>query len=333
MPQQRTALVFGSGGARGWAHAGVLLACRELGFNPDIVVGTSIGAVAAAVCATDSLDAALDLAATMDWRRAASLFVEFGFPRSGLIEGRRIMELLQEILPDGSIADLPIPFAAVATDLMTQEEVVLSSGSLHAAIRASIAIPGVFTPAAGREGWLVDGGLVNPLPISVARSLGADHIVAVDINLLENPDCENDLPTCNYARRPAAVSENRSSLERLAADAGKRAADKLLRNLMENVLGLGGHHEADQPPALLEVLVRSLRTGENSITRERLLREPPDLLLQPAVGHIGTLDFHRADFAIRSGYAATMQHASYLREVGGGGGIRTPGTSQPSPTV
>ncbi len=308
------AVVFGSGGARGWAHVGVLRALRELDFTPGLVVGASIGSVAAAVHASNNLAAVEQLALDMDWRKAAALFFEIGLPRSGLLEGRRIMELLRELIPARHIGDLAIRYAAVATDLRTQQEVVLSDGDLLEAIRASISIPGIFTPARHEGRWLVDGGLVNPLPVSVARGLGAAFVVAVDINLREGAPAPEAHPQPETARssrdKLGALSR---WISRMESDRDGEEADETgLRRALENLFGM---HDSPRnaTPTMLEVLTRSLRAGENAITRERLLREPPDVLIQPEVGHLGTLEFHRSAEAIRAGYTATLAQADALR--------------------
>lgn len=303
------AVVFGSGGARGWAHVGVLRALRELEFAPDLVVGTSIGSVAAAVHATGALPAVQRLAEELDWLTAAKLFFEIGLPRSGLLEGRRVMELLRELLPKARIDELAMPYAAVATDLHSQREVVLSEGSLLDAIRASISIPGVFTPVLRDGAWLVDGGLVNPLPVSVARAMGATQVVAVDINLLEGaeeaPAKAASTPRSKARGTVETLTETLSGwIQRSEAGEG---------GLLEGFLGLHGSSRKNAAPALIDVVIRSLRAGENAITRERLLREPPDVLIQPAVGHIGTLEFHRSAAAIEAGYTATLARADALR--------------------
>jgi len=257
--KKNIALVLGSGGGRGWAHFGVLRAFKELGVVPDMVVGTSIGSMIGALYVMNRLEEAERVASSLtSWTQIARLFIEVKIPRMGLIDGRNIMAMLATVLPDVAIETLPLSYTAVATDLHTHEEVIIAHGSLHHAIRASISIPGVFTPVRHGQRWLIDGGLVNPLPVSVARSNGATHVIAVDINLAANP----------------THSESAS--------------------------------ESD--PSTLEILTRSFRIGENSITRERLLRESPDILIQPPVGHIGTLEFHHATACIEAGYHVTLRH-------------------------
>ena len=176
-------VVFGSGGARGFAHLGAMRALRELGLEPALVVGTSIGSIAAAAWATGSVDAVEKGAATMNLLESSRMFVDFSLHRSGFTDGRGVMDRLRAWIPDLPIERLRTPFAAVATDLASWREVVLDAGSLHAAVRASISIPGVFTPVRRGDAWLVDGGLANPLPVSVARAMGAERVLAIDVNL------------------------------------------------------------------------------------------------------------------------------------------------------
>jgi len=293
----RTALVLGSGGARGWAHLGVLQALRELRFRPDIVVGTSAGSIAAAAYVTDSVDRLAETARTMDWRQAARLFLEFGFPRTGLIKGTRVMALLHDIIPTRRIEELPIPYASVATDYYTQKEVVLSSGDLHDSIRASISIPTLFAPFRRDGLWLLDGGLVNPLPVSVARALGADRVVAVDVNLAERLPPE--ALECNPEIREPSVADVVSRTLRQA----KNLTRKQPRELEFDGKG----------PSLIDVALRTLRITENAIQRERMRTDRIDILVQPVVGHINDLEFQRAAEAIAAGYEATMALRDRIR--------------------
>ena len=173
-------VALGSGGARGWAHVGVLSRLRELGVPIHCVAGTSIGSIVGTVYATGRLDTLHELATQLDWRHAARLFLEVNLPRSGLLSGKNIMSLLKDIIPARQFSDLPLPLRIVATDLLCEKEVVFSSGNLFDAIRASIAIPGIFTPQRLRGRNLIDGGLVIVAGPGLPR-LGADTVIAVDI--------------------------------------------------------------------------------------------------------------------------------------------------------
>lgn len=180
--KNRVALALGSGAARGLAHIGVLRALAEAGVTPCAVAGSSIGAVVGGAFAAGRLDALAEFVNGLDWRRSAHLFLEASFPRSGLIEGRKIEEILRQLLGRRDISELPVPFRAVATDVTTGREVVIDEGDLVSAIRASISVPGIFSPARRKGAHLVDGGLVNPVPVSVARALGGVGVVAVNVS-------------------------------------------------------------------------------------------------------------------------------------------------------
>ena len=173
-------LVLGSGSARGWAHLGVLKALQEAGVRPDIVCGSSVGALIAAVYAAKEIDRFTDWILALD-RRKIFQFMDFRWS-GGILKGDRLMKSMQHYFGRTTIEECQLPFAAVSTDLYTGAEVWLRRGPLVDAVRASIALPGLFTPVATQGRWLVDGGLVNPVPVSVARALGADVVIAVDLN-------------------------------------------------------------------------------------------------------------------------------------------------------
>lgn len=189
--RRKTALVLGSGGARGWAHIGVVRALMRLGFVPDMVVGTSIGALIGAMVAAgrfEAFDREISAMTPLKW---AAFFTEVHFPQSGLLSGKPILEWLEQphLLGRRTFSDLEIPFAAVATDLDRERSVVLREGPVVQAVRASISIPGIFDPVVRNCAVLVDGGLVSPVPVKEARALGAEVVVAVDINTQMPADC------------------------------------------------------------------------------------------------------------------------------------------------
>ncbi|MBQ7188620.1 MAG: patatin-like phospholipase family protein [Kiritimatiellae bacterium] len=266
---KKIGIALGSGGARGWAHVGVLQYLNQLGIRPYCVAGTSVGAIVGAVYSAGNLDDLVKLSQEMNWQQVAKLFLEIHWPSTGLISGKRILQFLQRLIPQTEIDELPIPFAAVATVLEEERELVISKGNLLDAIRASISIPGIFTPPDYQESHLVDGGFANPLPTSVCRKLGADVVVGVDINL-------------RY----------------------------------------GESSEADEKKnfSIFEILTRTMRIAENKITQRDLERFPPDILIQPAVGHISTLDFHRGEDGIRLGIEAAATHRVELERLVEDGG-------------
>jgi len=292
-------LALGSGGARGWAHLGVLRRLNELGVSPHCVAGTSAGAIVAALYASDGLKTMEDLAGNMDWKQVAHLFLEVNFPRAGLLTGKHVMRLLRSVIDVRAISSLRIPFAAVATDLMTEKEVVFQSGNLFEAIRASIGIPGIFTPAHLNGRYLVDGGLVNPLPVSVCRAMGADFVIAVDVNL--RAPVAKSKPV--KEQRPSAPSQR---IARLIESFSKFVSKYPTPSVKDSHRWspTTGHTDSI---SIFDVLTRSFRLIENQITRRELVLNPPDILIQPAVGDIMTLEFHRSAEAISAGISAVEE--------------------------
>lgn len=302
----RIGLALGSGGARGWAHVGVLRRLEELGVPIACVAGTSIGAIVGAAYAAGRLDVLEDLSHRLDWRSVARLFVEVSFPRSGLVNGRRVQQLLQDVVGVENIEDLSVPYAAVATDLLSEDPVVLRHGPLIEAIRASIAIPGIFVPARidGRD--LIDGGTTNPLPVDVARLLGADRVIAVDVNLRPGKGGPE------AAREPTPTRPPAQDVPAILARVGTHLPP--LRGAVADIMEHWFRRKSTDL-TIFDVLTRSIRIAENQITRSRLLTHPPDLLIQPAVGGIDTLEFQRSAPAIEAGRAATDACADAIRQL------------------
>lgn len=218
MHKPKIGLALGGGAARGWSHIGVIEALTQAGIKPDIVCGTSMGALVGGVYASGRLAALHDWALKAD-RRIVTSLVDVAFMAGGLIDGVRIVEWLGKLEIAKAIEDLKIPYGAVATDVTTGREMWLRSGALDRAIRASIAMPGIFSPIQIDDVWMVDGGLVNPVPVSLCRAMGADFVIAVNVNedllgrrLVPEPSPEVDLP------KPANLME----LLKAAPAAGRR---------------------------------------------------------------------------------------------------------------
>ena len=179
--RREVGLALGSGAARGWAHIGVIRAIHEAGIKVDYVAGTSIGALVGAAFASGNIDALESFVKRLDWKGAMSL-LDLGLPRSGLLDGKKVTASIRERVDPGDVEDLPIPFCAVATNLVDGSEVRMDKGDLVEAIRASISIAGVFTPVRKGDMLLVDGGILNPVPAGVARDMGARYVIAVDVH-------------------------------------------------------------------------------------------------------------------------------------------------------
>ncbi len=283
---ERVGLALGSGAARGWAHIGVIRALEEEGLAPDIVCGSSIGAVVGAVYAAGELDRFEDWVRNLDWRRVVG-YLDLSWGGGGFLRARRVFEAIAEEFPDREIASLPRPFAAVATDLESGREIWLTEGSVMEAMRASVALPGIVTPQRRDERWLVDGGLVNPVPVSLCRALGARRVVAVDLNTT----------LLGRRLRPDAASL-RSRLQGLAADLRQRLGDEAP---VENT------PQEPEAPTLFEVMANSLNIMQVRIHRSRMAGDPPELLITPRLGDFGLFDFDRAEDAIEEGRRAVAR--------------------------
>ena len=305
---KRVGLALGSGGARGWAHLGVLQALREKGIEVDVVAGTSMGAVIGAFFAARRADVLRELAGDLDWKRLRPFFWEVTLSRSGLTDGRKLLEEFRKMLGLREFRELELPFRAVATDLDTGGEIVLSSGNLLQAVRASISIPGLFSPVQIGKRLLVDGGLVNPVPVSVARSMGAQVVIAVDISQGIVPEKKPESrkgKASETVRGPLALpkpstTEETGGATRLLDGFRAEIEKKLTRRRAAAA-------DAAARPAVTDVLVRSVRIAEARIALARRQSEPPDVLIEPQVGGLGTLEFHRAQDALAAGYAAAKR--------------------------
>jgi NTE family protein len=301
---ERIGLALGSGAARGWAHIGVIRALEEAGLRPQVVCGTSMGAVVGAAHAAGELDAFERWGRQLDWREMFALF-DLTL-RGGLIKARRLFEFFESVLPDRTIESLELPFAAVGTDLATGQELWLREGSLLQALRASIALPGLITPARWEGRWLVDGGLVNPVPVSLCRALGADRVIAVDLNttLLGRRLQEGELGEVEVAAAPREPAGDTP-----AAGLGGNL-NALLRDLASDLrerFGNDGSEPRDDSPNLYEVIANSINIMQVRIGRSRMAGDPPELLVSPRMNDFGLLDFDRADEAITEGRRAVQR--------------------------
>lgn len=290
-------LVLGSGGARGLAHIGVIRALEEDGrFAIRSVTGASIGAVVGGLYAAGKLAVYTEwvssLSQTDVWR-----LLDFSFTRRGLIEGHALMRKLEELVGDVQMEDLPIPFTAVAADIERRREVWLRQGSLFEAMRASMAIPGLFTPALHSGRWLVDGGLLSPLPLAPAKGFRAEQTVAVSLNgVARRVEAEVDLESGRAGRNPAPSSAPSGILQWLGH----------LRSRWSPEAGEGSSvASVTAPDNAFEVMAKSLDAMQDRIARFQVAAYPPDLLVEIPVDACGVLDFHRAKDMIALGYATT----------------------------
>lgn len=296
---QKIALALGGGAARGWAHVGVIRALQQRGIEPDLICGTSIGALVGAAYASGEFDR------FEAWLRGLNLIDVVGFMdlslNGGLIKGDKLMSFFQKTFVDRPIEALQIPFAAVATDLHQGAEVWLRQGSTSRAVRASLALPGLLTPVVHDGRTLVDGGLVNPVPVSLARALGADVVIAVDLNA--------DL-IGRHLDQPQAVAEAATTKPKNDGASGWVSAlqHKLGRSL--DPLSSG----QSSLPSMFDVIASSINIMQVRITRSRMAGEPPDIVIAPSLAWLGLMDFHRSQDAIEQGQLAVDRiEASLVR--------------------
>lgn len=316
MAKLKIGLALGSGAARGWAHIGVLRVLSEAGVEPDIICGTSVGAVVGAAYLTGQLDA------LQSWARSLRLLGVLGllditFSHGGLLAVDKTFERFRTPRTDVPLSALPKTFGAVATDLATGREIWLREGNLLDVVRASAAMPGLFPAARLNDLWLVDGALVNPVPVSLCRALGADVVIAVNLNsdLATLPRFSGSDPPETGPRAPAPEVEAPDGLiasltSQLSARLGGALGDRT-RLLAAQILG---DRDRQRGPSVLEILAGSIDIMQDRITRSRLAGEPPDVLIEPRLGQIGILDFDRGDelIAIGAATAASLRPAIEL---------------------
>ncbi len=300
MTRPRIGLALGSGSARGWSHIGVIQALAEAGIEPDVVCGASIGALVGAAYCCGKLDKLGKWAEAITWRQVIGM-MDVGMSGGGLIDGKPLIKALRGLGVTGAIEDLKKPFAAVATDLATGREVWFQSGPVLDAIRASVAIPGIFSPVRHAGQWLLDGGLVNPVPVSLCRALGADVIIAVNINGDQLGRWKKDEPAAPPPERPP-----RDTLARTLAQLPAALGDQL----QQIAPRLMAQHGA---PGYFDVLTGAIDIMQDHITRARLAGEPPHVMLVPRLRGIGLTDYHRAADAIAEGRIAAKDALPAIR--------------------
>lgn len=281
-------LALGSGAARGWAHIGVIEALHEAGIEPDVIAGCSMGAVVGGAYLTGSLER------LKSWAEAMS-FTEFVrrldiSPSSGgIIAGKMIERLLEELGISGNIEDLPKPFATVATDYVTGREEWHRTGPIGDAIRASISIPGVLAPHRIGADWFMDGGLVNPVPVSTCRALGANFIIAVNLN--------GDLVgRRGHEGEPPDSGNSGELIEKVISGLPDSWRDGVSETLNEMFA------PKPETPGYFDVLANSINIMQDRITRSRLAGEPPHVMILPQLTDMGPFQFDRAREAIAEGH-------------------------------
>ena len=293
--KMKIGLALGSGSSRGWSHIGIINELSTFGIEPDIVCGTSVGAMVGAAYATGNLEKLHTWACSVTKLDVAK-FLDISTSFTGFVHTERFHDFLSEYIAadDDLIEGLPKVFAAVSTDLETGREVWHQQGSVIQAVWSSMALPGLFPAIRYKNRWLVDGGLVNPVPVSVCRALGADFVIAVNLN--------GDIVGKRLGKTP---EKN-----------GNGVSGKLSELVREYTnLSLFEPANTEQPPGLLDAIAASVKITQDRITRSRLAGEPADIVFTPKLSDIGLLELYRADEAIAEGQKCVQRMAHEIEHV------------------
>ena len=294
----RIGLALGSGSSRGWAHIGVIKALSELDIHPQVVCGCSIGSIVAAAYVSGNLDKLEQWVRSLTKVELAR-YIELNLSLNGFVDTEKLHEFFLQCVcrEDESIEDITVKFASVATDLETGREVWFTSGPLIDAVWASISLPGLFPPLQHQGRWLVDGGLVNPVPVSVCHALGADIVISVNLN-------GGVVGKHFIQKQDEPATDSNHVLERLSRAVNKYSPD-IFRDDEEKV----------SPPGLFEAIAGSINIAQDRITRSRLAGDPPDIMLSPKLSHIGLMEFYRAKETIQEGEQCVMRMMPEIRHV------------------
>ena len=299
-------VALGSGAARGWAHIGVLNELRDRGIEPGVITGTSIGAFVGAAYVSGYLEQLQQWVCGLT-RRDILRYMDVQLFAGGFITGSAQKKMIREKLGDVGIESLKTPYAAVATNLKSGREVWFQQGSLVDAVHASVALPGLFSPVHVDGQWLVDGGLVNPVPVSVCRALGAEVVIAVNLNSdivgkhLKSQDFDEE----EEEEEAKGTGENLTIMGFM---------EQLKKNLFKDEESFVTRlwTKQQEKPGVFDVLVGSINIMQDRITRSRLAGDPPELMLTPRLSNLGLMEFDKADEAIKEGRACVQRMASAL---------------------
>jgi NTE family protein len=283
-------LALGGGAARGWSHIGVVRVLTDAGIIPDVIAGCSIGAVVGGCYAAGKLDELEAFAVSLTKRRVMGL-LDFHIAGSSLIAGGRLQKLLDHDLTDRRVETLSTRFCTIATELVTGHEIWLTRGPLVQAMRASYALPGIFDPVLVGGRWLMDGALVNPIPITAARALGADIVICVNLN--------------SEVRARGTVIQSYDSAE----SSGDEAEIEAALTGEPKRWGIFAPGRANRPrkpnaPGIATVMIDAFNITQDRIARSRLAGDPPDVMIAPKLSKLGLFEFHRARECVELGRQA-----------------------------
>jgi NTE family protein len=305
--RKKVGLVLGSGSSRGWAHIGAIEALEEANIPIDFIVGCSVGSYVGALYASGSMASLKEFVLRMNGKKVFSYF-DVVFPRSGLLDGsRKVKELFSMHTDVEQFSDLRIPLLMVATDLHRGDKVVLKSGDIMEALRATMSIPGLFAPVRAKGRWLVDGALVDPVPVGVARAMEADIVIAVDLN--SGLVSRREIRKQGQLEQKPAVEEPEYKYELLKKlyDYYENAEVSFKTKINELF------HQESATPDIIDTVMTAINIMQDRITRINLAVEPPDILVQPRLGELKMMDFDQVDHAIEEGYLGVMERIDDIK--------------------
>ncbi|MDX1525167.1 MULTISPECIES: patatin-like phospholipase family protein [Pseudidiomarina] len=326
MSYAQVALALGSGAARGWSHIGVIKALQDMGVEINMVAGTSIGSLVGAGFASGRLTELEEWVRGMGRWQVFNL-LDYGLSNGGIIHGEKVFSHARERFGAIDIEDMPITYGAVATDLYTGREIWLRKGDVYAASRASCAMPGMLAPSAVNGRWLVDGGLVNPVPVSLCRALGADFVIAVNLNSQLNTSAiearsKYVAPPKDGVEPQADVHGHNTPATTEASHPKPQSEQDEGEGFFNSFLSTSQHYwdavkekftgPSYKAPGMFGVMAGSIDIMQERITKARLAGDPPDILIQPKLGHIGLMQFESGNDAIDIGYETTIRMKDYI---------------------
>lgn len=324
-------LALGSGAARGWAHIGIIQELEKLGINIDVVAGCSIGAYVGAAYTSGKLEPLAEWASSLtDWQVLG--LMGLGLKKGGLASGQKVFQALDDNFSADKFEELDKPFAVVATDLYSGKEVAFRKGSISQAVRASCAIPALFPPQAHEGRWLVDGAVVNPVPVNLCRQLGADFVIAVNLSADFRPQVssENEREHArNEQKTNAFFSKSQELMQSWFKGADKKEESPESIELEEDtdtsaeVLEVETetpaveqeieHLPSSPAPSVIGVMSSSLEILQARVTRSRLAGDPPDILIEPQLRDFGSMEYYRATELIEEGRQSVERLAAQIK--------------------
>jgi len=308
-PHSTFGVALGSGSARGFAHIGVLKALQEMNIYPQIISGCSIGAFVGGAYISNHLESLEKWVCQLNLKDVLSFF-DVSFSGGGIIVGDRFSRFMADYLGEKNIQDFDIRFGAVSTELTTGREVWFQEGLLHDAVRASMSLPGLFAPIKMGDQMLADGGIVNPVPVSICRAMGARTVLAVNLN--------NDVIGKHFGNKPKSIPIKWSAdiIESEEHEPQNHLKQRLIKGLKQsmNAVFPNRNEHKSKAPNMFDILASSVNIMQDRITRSRMAIDPPNILLEPCLSHVGWLEYYRAAECIQEGYNCVVKVRNEIEE-------------------